>query len=1025
MKRYLLRPVFSNQTRPHGRRCHLEPLEARVVLSGSTGVLSLIDDSQAVMVAGLVSPSAAVTYPGGVTVTDTQIITQSETIPRFVAQPTISTIRSGSWDDPGVWSLGRVPADHDRVAITGNTSVNYGIVGNARLDGLEIDGVLSFSTSQNTRLTVGNLTVMPTGTLQIGTASSPVSSGVKAELVIADQSLDLQADPSQYGTGLIALGTVSIHGAPLYLTWDRLANEPKAGDNSLLLADDASEWRAGDTLVLPDTRQVQSTDDRRFSAGQVPAQWEQVTVDHVQGNRVYLTTNLQFDHLGAHNASGGLELLPHVALLDRNVVIRSENPQGTRGHVLFTARASIDVEGARFQDLGRTDAFLDLDNTTFGANGKVTHFGTNQDGRFAVQFDELMGPVNPTNTSYQFTFTGNTVDGARRWAVALKDSSYGLLSNNVVYRAQGAGFVTEEGSEINNSFLDNITIGIQGTFNDGKSGTQQDDYARGGSGFWFRYGGNAVVGNVAADSTYAGFVIDGYYGDNTFVLPNFRGADPSQPGQGTPTKLTPANLFSDNEAYGMSTMGLWAAYISGDNLLPDQPAFVFDNLRLWNMFRAGVDMYHTSNVTFNNLLVLGDQKAQNRNDTGLAGMSLEAYENRDLVITNSRIEGAHWGILAPREDSTVNGIERATVIEDTTLKNYINIRVSSSRGEGNSLLVENVTFDLTRNLPSGPAPARAVDPPANIQMRMTNDNPDLTKLSTVRVYSYNGVTGDDFQVFYREQASQFIMPQTSQIGLSGMVETTIGSPQAGLTNAQNWSKYAIAISGAVAPASAASRADISGLTAPIQITWPSTPGAVLVTPWDGAQITGSAPLRIRYNVNGVLPAGAQVYLSLDGKPGVPRIPDDDLYVLAPGKHTLMAYIGNSDGHQLLGTQSTSRTFTVASTFGSVLSSSTTAQTTAATTSPVSIQPIVNVIPPTSTASVPTAISISPVAATSSARVAPATAKNATKSESRFQALADGLVFPVVSDEVLTELARFFAVHRRGHFGEGNPSLSTD
>ena len=1015
MKRHLFRPVSSSRTGPRGRRCQLESLEDRVVLSGSTGVVSLVDDSQGLAIAGLALPGAAVTYPGGVTVTDTQIITQNETIPRFVAQPTITTIRSGSWDDPGVWSLGRVPADHDRVTIASNSIVYYDLVGNARLDGLEINGVLFFSTSQDTRLTVGNLTVMPTGTLQIGTASGPVSWGVKAELVIADQPLNLQTDPRQYGTGLIALGTVSIHGAPLNLTWDRLASEPRAGDSSLVLADDASQWRAGDTLVLPDSRQVPAGADKTFPAGQVPGQWEQVTVDHVQGNRVYLTSNLQFNHLGARNASGGLELLPHVALLNRNVVIRSENPQGTRGHVLFTARANVDVEGVRFQDLGRTDAFRSLDNTTLGTAGGVTHIGTNQVGRYAVHFHHLMGPVNPTNTGYQFTFSENTVDGALKWAVAVHDSSYGLLQNNVVYRAQGAGFVTEEGSEINNSFLDNITIRIQGTSNDGKSGTQENDYARGGSGFWFRYGGNAVVGNVAADSTYAGFVIDGYYGDTTFVLPNFPGADPSQPGQGTSTRLAPTNLFSNNEAYGMSTMGLWAAFISGDNLLANQPTTVFDHLSLWNMFRAGVDMYHTSNVTFDNLLVLGDQSAQTRNDTGLAGMSLADYENRALVIESSRIEGARWGILAPRSDSTVPGTEQPTIIQDTTLKNYINIRVSPSQFTGNSLVVRNVKFDLTRTLPSGPASAAAVDPPANIQMRLTSDNPDLTKFSTVRVYSYNGVQGDDFEVFYREQVSQFVMPQTSQIGLSGLVETTIGSPQAGLTNAQNWSTFGIAVAGGVAPASAAPRADINGLTAPIQNLALITPCAVLVTPWEEAQITGSAPLRIRYNVNGVLPIGAQVYLSLDGKPGVLRISDHDLYYMPSGQHILTAYIGDSGGRKLWGTQSTWRTFTVASTFGSGWSITTTAQTTSATTSPVSIQPIVNVLPQSSATSLSIATVDSPVTETDSTLATPATTSDSAASDARSQALSDALVFSV-NEEILAELARGLASLRFGTLG---------
>jgi hypothetical protein len=39
--------------------------------------------------------------------------------------------------------------------------------------------------------------------------------------------------------------------------------------------------------------------------------------------------------------SDSTRLLPHVGNATRNVVIRSENPAGTRGHTLFTHRADV------------------------------------------------------------------------------------------------------------------------------------------------------------------------------------------------------------------------------------------------------------------------------------------------------------------------------------------------------------------------------------------------------------------------------------------------------------------------------------------------------------------------------------------------------------------------------------------------------------------------------------------------------------------------------------------------------------
>jgi len=1016
-----------------GRKCGHESLEQRIVLSAASdvqGVSSAVSAAVTAMPGGtpLSVAGSPAAYFNGAIVTGSQIITATDTIPRFLGNPTITNIKSGGWSDPSVWSLGRVPTDNDRVLILTNTSIQYAASSNAHINTIEIDGSLLFSTSANTRLIVGTMTVMPTGTLQIGTTATPVAPQVKAELVIADQALDLVNDPLQYGTGLIALGTVSIHGAGLSQTWDNLAAEPRAGDTSLLLMDQVSGWQPGETLVLPDTRQVLSSDDKRFPAGQVPPEWEQVVIDHIQGNQVFLTAPLQFDHLGAYDTTGNLRLLPHVALLDRNVVIRSENPQGTRGEIFFTARANIDIEYARFQDLGRTDAFQPLDNTTFDAQGNVTHIGTNQDGRFAVHFADLMGPVNSTNTGYQFQFVGNTVDGALRWAVDVQNASYGLLQGNVVYNAQGAGFVTEEGSEIGNVFRSNITIRIQGTHDDGKSGTQTDDYGRGGSGFWFRRGGNTITGNVAADSTYAGFVIDGYYAWDAVALPNFRGADTTNPSQTTMAKLSPASTWANNEAYGMTTFGLWAAYISGDDLAANQPTTVFFVLRIWNVWIAAVDEYHTSNVTFNRLLVLGDESAQNRNDQGTFGLALGGdYENHNLVVANSWIEGVRIGLIAPTNDSSDAGAPKPTIVRNTVFKNYINVVVAppldDRPGNGNALELRNDSFTLVSTLPPGPASLSTVGPPRNIAMTNASFG-NLTQPSTVKVYNYNQVQGDNFQVFYNEQSPGFIMPQTNPALLSSTNDGTIGSPAAGLTNAQNWLKYGIAMAGGVAPAGAsASRPEILGLVGPLQNPSAVAPRVVLITPWQGALVVGSPPLRVRYNVNGVLPAGAVVYLALDGGTPATQLSDGEVTNITAGRHVLVAYIADANGQQWPGTVSTSAIFFLHVAFGAAAAVAT-ASPAAAPASPadpsgaaaisaalVSSSDINQQSSQTSTLGDGLVIS-PPASALPAAGAADTTApaqktsrpSSVDQSAAHFDALADDLSLASPSDELLTQLA---------------------
>jgi hypothetical protein len=808
-----------------------------------------------------------------------------------------------------------VPSHNDRVLIQPGQLVLYSSTSTARIAAVEVGGRLVFSTNVDTKLVVGTLTVMPTGTLQIGSQAVPVSPDVTAEIVIADRPLNLTADPRQYGTGLLAFGKVSIFGSQLAQTWTRLAAQPRAGATYLVLEQADDRWQPGDTLVLPDTRQVGSIESDVFTSGNLPPQWEEITVRRVVGNRVYLSKPLDFDHLGARDATGKLVLLPHAAILDRNVVIRSENPNGTRGHVMLLARADVDIEYARFQDLGRTDALRPLDNTVIDAEGNLVHLGANQVGRYAVHMHHLIGPENPTNTGYQFKFIGNTIDGARKWSVAVHGSSYGLIDRNVAYDAQGAAFVTEDGSEAFNVFSDNIAIRMVGTRSDGDGGPANNDYGRGGSGFWFRRGGNTIVGNVAADSSQAGFVFNGYFNLQALRLPLFRGAMPGEVDQGYASDLSPPTLMQDNEAYGLSIDGLWAAYITGNNLADNQSQTLIEDLRLWNIHRAAVHMYHTSDVTFSRLAIYGDWNAQERNDTGAVGMRLSTYENRNLVIRDSVIQNYWMGIIAPRADASRPGREKPTIIENSRLHNYINIVVQPSWDDGgtdgSSLVVRNVKFTMRTDVPSGPKDPSQVLKPANIRMEMQPALADYTELVAVRVYGYNQVPGDDFRVYFKEQAAGVVVPKTDPAALIGDSPGPIGSPYQGLTNAQNWSLAGIAIGGGVAPTTGLLfKPEIFGLVSRISNV-PITPRPVFVTPWSNAIIPYGNTIRIRYNMQGNLPDGYSVWFTIDNRQPFNDFTKGGPYELSPGTHLLRAWVGNANGVQLAGSLTSAVFFRVA------------------------------------------------------------------------------------------------------------------
>ena len=147
-----------------------------------------------------------------------------------------------------------------------------------------------------------------------------------------------------------------------------------------------------------------------------------------------------------------MALLPHVGNLTRNVVIRSENPSGTRGHTLFTHRSTVAIHYVQFQDLGRTRA------TPLIA-------ATNHIGRYPLHIHHLWGPVNPSNTGYQFEVVGNAINDSLKWPIAVHGSHYGLVKQNVVFggaQLTGAGIAVEDGTETENLFEENFVANIRG-----------------------------------------------------------------------------------------------------------------------------------------------------------------------------------------------------------------------------------------------------------------------------------------------------------------------------------------------------------------------------------------------------------------------------------------------------------------------------------------------------------------------------------------------------------------------------------
>lgn len=726
-------------------------------------------------------------------------------MPNFGGEPTLVASQSGNWSDPATWN-GRLPQAGDIVSIGSGLTVTYDVASTTMLDVVAIQsgGKLIFRTDVNTSLRVSTLLVMEGGELTVGTTANPVAATVTAQILFPDVPIDTTIDPEQFGHGLIAFGKVTMHGTTRTETFIRLAQEPLAGSNTLRLADPATGWKVGDRLALPDTHQLDYWEQHLYYQNYTP-QWEMPTITAISadGKTLTLSAPLQFNHLG------NSEFLPHVAAISRNVLVKSENSLGNRGYALFTQRADIDIQFAQFAGLGRTtkDAF---DNTTYDTQGNVSHVGTNQQNRYPVSFFHLMGPSQAAG-QYQYRFEGNSVvcmmnPFTFRWGIDINDSHYGLINNNVVYNWAGSGIAVESGNETGNVFSNNYVSRVFGTGN-------RDNEGLDGAGYWFKGPNNVVRDNVATNirgsGPYSyGFAITSKY-LGTVAVPSFHGADMSISNQTTQINMNAISLpeFARNEVYGATNNGLTTWWLGSWSDQPIGNAGTIKDFKVWNVYGWGYFGYESSGLTIDGWTQRGDTHlASGADNWTTVGLFFSDYSQDNLVIKNANIQGVQVGIEAPGQ---ANG---TWTVRDSYLKNIVNINIATmwsvSGGEvlpARRTVIDNVQFERYGG--------NRFYAPQDIQMAFINGSKsNLIQLDTVEVYNYNRVQGDNFRVYYKEQAPDFVVPQTGSNTDGG--RPVIGSPDAGLTNLQNWQRYGIAIAGAISPTNTL-RPNIFGFVGPI------------------------------------------------------------------------------------------------------------------------------------------------------------------------------------------------------------------
>jgi len=705
-------------------------------------------------------------------------------IPDFCAGPTNVSTRSGAWSAPSTWSAGHVPAAGEKIEVSPGTDVAYDVVSDASLACVGVKGQLRFRTNASTKLLAATIFVYESGYLEIGREGAAVDPNAIAEIVFADRPLDLASDPEQYGVGLIGMGRVTIHGAPRSASFYRVTQEPRAGQATLTLEASPQGWRPGDKLIVPDTRQLEWN---QIYAKYVP-QWDEVSAASVAGNQVNLAAGLRFNHLGARTLDGVLEFLPHVGNLTRNVILRSQNPNGVRGHTIFVHRANVDIRYALFKDLGRT-LIQPLDNTTFDQAGQVAHVGTNQIGRYPIHFHHVMGPAGAAPNARQYTVMGNAIDGVTKWGIAIHNTHYGLVRDNIVYNVGGAGIVTEDGNESFNVIEKNFVVrcwGTSGRLNGGREGIA----------FWMKAPNNYVRDNVAAN--ILGDSPDASYGFE-FVferlpklrIPKFPGADTGNDAEialRNPDSLKILQ-FERNEVYGATESGLtfWWVGTSFDVPNTSVETSVIKDIRVWHVYNKGIYQYQSYRVLIDGFVLRGTNYAS----SACCQMAYEAgdYFGKDITLRNIDIQGMKVGLQLP-----VHAGNGTVTVENAFLRNGTNIKLNTPWTV--SYRVEHIQPRRTvfRNVRHAAIPGKDL---VAMSLNFT-PKPSSSPIVSDQIFveNHNQQAGQNFRVYGTAQAPGFVTPQRL-LNSDGTLKMS-GSPDANRTNQENWNLYGLSVGGEVA-----------------------------------------------------------------------------------------------------------------------------------------------------------------------------------------------------------------------------------
>jgi hypothetical protein len=354
-----------------------------------------------------------------------------------------------------------------------------------------------------------------------------------------------------------------------------------------------------------------------------------------------------------------------------------------------------------------------------------------------------------------------------KWGYTVHGSNANTLRDNIAYDTQGWGFGTEDGTEANNVFQHNLSDLSSGGGLFGSGLDHPGGPGANGTGFWMQGPRNILIGNVAMNSEQSGFAL-------------WETLEPQRV----------LNVFRENEAiantYGLS---LWVIGVA------DAPS-VLDQFREWHNVVNGFWDYGSRKLVFTDFYSRSDPSFS----VAAGTRTLTKYNwfgdydpGLETIFTRPDIQNKDIGLLLPYGTATPTAGpgERVVTITDGYFYNSTDVM---ARMNGLSAGAQPVRTELVRPVHGNPGGVH--------YDKAYLGAGNLTLTSRIRVTAYQGVPGDNFEVYGASQEPTFLMPQTA----AGVT----ACPAAGMTNQQCRDTHGVSIFGEVTPATAVPRARVAG-----------------------------------------------------------------------------------------------------------------------------------------------------------------------------------------------------------------------